>query len=71
MKNLTEPNKGLDFMRHSSVVIDTTHGLSSSRVVSRWDKGLNTLSIKIGYSERTRAQSREGSSTLAESSSVT
>ena len=28
MKNLTGPNIGLHFMRHNSVVIDTTHGLS-------------------------------------------
>ena len=27
MKNLTKPNMGLHFMRHNSVVIDTTHGL--------------------------------------------
>ena len=27
MKNLTGPNIGLHFMRHNSVVIDTTHGL--------------------------------------------
>ena len=27
MKNLTEPNIGLHFMRHNSVVIDSTHGL--------------------------------------------
>ena len=27
MKNLTGPNIGLNFMRHNSVVIDTTHGL--------------------------------------------
>ena len=27
MKNLTEPIIGLHFMRHNSVVIDTTHGL--------------------------------------------
>ena len=28
MKNLTGPNIGLHFMRHNSVVIDTTHGLN-------------------------------------------
>ena len=27
MKNLTGPIKGLHFMRHNSVVIDSTHGL--------------------------------------------
>ena len=27
IKNLTAPKKGLDYMRHSSVVIDTTHGV--------------------------------------------
>ena len=45
---------------------------SSSRVVSRpGGGGWKTLCIKIGYSEPTRAESREGSSTLAESSRVT
>ena len=33
--------------------------------------GLKTLCIKIGYSEPTRAESREGYSTVAESSRVT
>ena len=33
--------------------------------------GWKTLCIKIGYSEPTRAESREGCSTLAESSRVT
>ena len=44
----------------------------SSRVVSRADGGvLRSLCIKIGYSEPTRAESREGTSILAESSRVT
>ena len=33
--------------------------------------GLKTLCIKIGYSEPSPAESREGSSTVAESSRVT
>ena len=67
MKHLTEPNKGLDHMRHSSVVIDTTYNLISSRVVCRSHWRLNNLSIKLSYSEPTRPQSREVSSTLASS----
>ena len=44
----------------------------SSRVVSRADGGgLKTLCIKIGYSEPSQAESREGSSTVTESSRVT
>ena len=43
----------------------------SSRVVSRADGGWRSLCIKKGYSEPTRAESREGTSTRAESSRVT
>ena len=47
-------------------------GLHSGPIVVKvWTDvvgGLKTLCIKISYSESTRAQSREGSSTLAESS---
>ena len=43
----------------------------SSRRVSRSDGGWRSLCIKIGYSELTRAESREGTSTRAESSRVT
>ena len=46
----------------------------SSRGVSRADGGgggLKTLSIKIGYREPSRAECREGSSTVAESSRLT
>ena len=44
----------------------------SSRVVSRAEGGGGrSLCIKIGYSEPTRAESREGTSTRAESSRVT
>ena len=46
--------------------------VSSSRRVS-WSigGGWRSLCIKIGYSEPTRAESREGTSTRAESSRVT
>ena len=46
---------------------------NSSRCVSRsgGGGGLRSLCIKINYSEPTRAESREGTSTLAESSGVT
>ena len=42
----------------------------SSKVVSRsgWGGGWRSLCNKIGYSERSRAESREGTSNLAESS---
>ena len=49
-------------------------GGCSGICVSRADGGgggWKTLCIKIGYSEPTRAESREGCSTLAESSRVT
>ena len=38
--------------------------------MSRAGGGWRSLCIKIGYSEPTRAESREGTSTLAESSRV-
>ena len=46
---------------------------NSSRRVSRsgWGGGLRSLCIKIGYSEPTRSESREGTSTIRESSRVT
>ena len=47
----------------------------ATRVVGVWpmvvEGGWKTLCIKIGYSKPTRAESREGSSTLAKSSRVT
>ena len=49
---------------------------SRATVVEEWAEltgggGLRSLCIKIGYSELTRAESRERTSTLAESSRVT
>ena len=50
----------------------STLRLVSSRRVSRSDGGgLKTLCIKMGYSESTGAESREGSSALSERSWVT
>ena len=44
---------------------------TSSKSVSWSEQGVKTLCIKIGYSEPTRAESREGSPPRAESSRVT
>ena len=56
---------GMTYLRKKGIPV-------SSRRVSRaggW--GLKTLCIKIGYSEPSRDESREGPSTVAESSRVT
>ena len=47
MKNLTGPNLGLRFMKHNSVVIDTTHGLIHfPHLTRRVKSGLNQTSAK-------------------------
>ena len=47
MKNLTGPNIGLHFMRHNSVVIDTTHGLIHfPHLTKQVESALNQRSAK-------------------------